>query len=95
VTRMKTNTKYTTVEVCAVAEKGNVLSDQIVSLPTLDKEGEEPVPLRRVTYFNPDTGKRLKFLTNNFTLPAQTIAQIYKQRLVEGAFVRACSRSSE
>ena len=28
----------------------------------------------------PETGKRLKFLTNNFTLPALTIAQIYKQR---------------
>ena len=37
VTRMKTNTVYTTVEVCAVPEKGNVLSDQIVSVPSLGK----------------------------------------------------------
>ena len=43
VTRMKTNTVYTTVEVCAVPEKGNVLSDQIVSLPSLDKDGEAPI----------------------------------------------------
>ena len=28
----------------------------------------------------PETNKRLKFLTNNFTLPALTIAQIYKSR---------------
>jgi IS4 transposase len=36
--------------------------------------------LRRVSYFDAVTGKRLVFLTNNFTLPALTIAQIYKQR---------------
>jgi hypothetical protein len=33
-----------------------------------------------VSYFDAETNKRLKFLTNNFTLPALTIAQIYKQR---------------
>ena len=31
-------------------------------------------------YFDAETGKRFKFLTNNFTLPALTIAQIYKAR---------------
>ena len=50
VTRMKTNTVYTTVEVCTVPEKGNVLSDQIVSLPALDKGGEEPILFRRIEY---------------------------------------------
>src|SRR5664280_273372 len=39
-----------------------------------------PDALRRVSYFDAETNKRLKFLTNNFTLPALTIAQIYKQR---------------
>ena len=48
VTRMKTNTVYSTVEVCAVPEKGNVLNDQIVSLPALDKDGEEPILFRRI-----------------------------------------------
>ena len=38
-----------------------------------------PDALRRVSYFDAVTGKRLVFLTNNFTLPALTIAQIYKQ----------------
>jgi len=33
-----------------------------------------------VGYFDAETGKRFKFLTNNFTLPALTIAQIYKAR---------------
>ena len=50
VTRMKTNTVYTTVEECAVPEKGNVLSDQIVSLPALDKarRGAGAVPADRI-----------------------------------------------
>ena len=39
-----------------------------------------PDPLRRVTYFDAETNKRLKFLTNNFVLPALTIARIYKCR---------------
>ena len=39
-----------------------------------------PDALRRVSYFDVETGKRLKFLTNNFALPALTIAQIYKPR---------------
>ena len=39
-----------------------------------------PDALRRVNYFDAETGKRLKFLTNNFTLPALAIAKIYKQR---------------
>ncbi len=39
-----------------------------------------PDTLRRVTYLDQKTGKRLKFLTNNFTLPALTIAQIYRCR---------------
>ena len=39
-----------------------------------------PDALRRVSYLDKETQKRLKFLTNNFVLPAFTIAQIYKCR---------------
>jgi hypothetical protein len=39
-----------------------------------------PDALRRVSYLDTETNKRLKFLTNNFVLPAFTIAQIYKSR---------------
>jgi hypothetical protein len=39
-----------------------------------------PDALRRVTYCDPETGKRLKFLTNNFALPPLAIADIYKKR---------------
>ena len=39
-----------------------------------------PIPLRRVGYRDPETGKRYVFLTNNFVLAASTIAEIYKLR---------------
>ena len=37
-------------------------------------------PMRRVKFNDPETGKRLVFLTNNFALPAITIAKLYKYR---------------
>lgn len=39
-----------------------------------------PVPLRRIGYRDPETGKALIFLTNNFTVPALTITQLYRGR---------------
>ena len=37
-------------------------------------------PLRRIKFNDPETGKRLIFLTNNFVLPALTITQLYRLR---------------
>jgi hypothetical protein len=39
-----------------------------------------PDPLRRVHYRDPDTRKRFIFLTNNFDLPALTVAKLYRCR---------------
>ena len=63
-----------------VDKSTGVRSDQTVVLATVGSATAYPEPLRRVSYFDAVTGKRLVFLTNNFTLPALTIAQIYKQR---------------
>lgn len=57
-----------------------VRSDQTVILSSYTAASAYPDALRRVSYVDVETGKRLGFLTNNFTLPALTIAQIYKQR---------------
>jgi len=57
-----------------------VCSDQIVILSSFESASVYPDALRKVSYRDAETGKRLKFLTNNFTLPALTIARIYKQR---------------
>jgi Domain of unknown function (DUF4372)/Transposase DDE domain len=55
-------------------------SDHTVGLATAESRRTYPSPLRRVRYVDPDTKKRLGFLTNNFMLPALTIAQLYKSR---------------
>ena len=39
-----------------------------------------PAPLRRIRFKDPDTGKRLVFLSNNFALPALTITKLYRLR---------------
>jgi hypothetical protein len=57
-----------------------VRSDQTVILTAIDSAKAYPEVLRRVSYLDVETRKRFKFLTNNFTLPALTIAQIYKCR---------------
>jgi hypothetical protein len=57
-----------------------VRSDHTVILTTRGSASLYPDALRRVTYCDPETGKRLKFLSNNFTLPALVIGQIYKKR---------------
>ena len=57
-----------------------VRSDHTVILTAIDSAKAYPEALRRVSYVDVTTGKRFKFLTNNFTLPALTIAQIYKCR---------------
>ncbi len=63
-----------------VDKSTGVQSDQTVVLTSFASASVYPDPLRRVSYFDIETNKRLKFLTNNFVLPALTIAQIYKCR---------------
>jgi DDE family transposase/uncharacterized protein DUF4372 len=64
----------------AVDTTTGVRSDHTVILTALDSATAYPDPLRRVSYLDVETRKRFKFLTNNFALPALTIAQIYKAR---------------
>ena len=55
-------------------------SDQTIVLCGPKTATLYPVPLRRITYVDPETQQRFVFLTNNFTLPALQIAQLYKCR---------------
>ena len=93
VTRMKSNTVYTVVEERPVPAKGNVLRDQIVSLPSLEKKGDQPVRFRRVEYWNPDKQEILVFLTNNLKLAAATIADVYKSRWQIELFFKALKQT--
>jgi hypothetical protein len=60
----------------AVDKNTGVRSDQTVILSSFESASVYPDPQRKVSYYDAETNKRLKFLTNNFTLPALTVAQI-------------------
>jgi transposase len=63
-----------------VDKNTGIRSDQTVILTAIESAKVYPDVLRRVSFYDVETDKRLKFLTNNFVLPALTIAQIYKSR---------------
>src|ERR1022692_1457288 len=80
VVRTKTNIVLQRRYSHPVDKTSGVRSDHIVILTALESAKVYPDQLRRVSYLDVKTKKRFKFLTNNFTLPAFTIAQIYKSR---------------
>jgi IS4 transposase len=80
VTRAKINMKYHRVYSHAVDKTTGVRADQTIALDGFYSKQDYPQHLRRISFRDPETGKRLVFLTNNFMLPAITIAAIYKQR---------------
>lgn len=80
VTRTKAGVRLNRLESRPVDKSLGVRSDHIVWL-TLQRSAEHyPDRLRRVSYKDPESGKALVFLTNNFDLPALTIAKLYKCR---------------
>ncbi len=80
VTRTKSNMKYHRVYSHAVDKNTGVMADQTIALDGFYARKNYPHHLRRIKFCDPKTGKRLVFLTNNFALPAATIAALYKQR---------------
>jgi len=80
VTRTKENVLLQRRYSHPVDKTTGVRSDQTVILTAIDSAKAYPDALRRITYVDAVTHHRLKFLTNNFVLPALTIAQIYKCR---------------
>jgi hypothetical protein len=71
-----------------VDKSTGVRSDQTVILTAIESAKVYPDALRCVTYFDLENQRRLKFLTNNFLLPALTIAKIYKSRWMVEIFFR-------
>jgi hypothetical protein len=80
VTRAKTGLQINRLESRPVDESTGVRSDQVVWLKLSKSIEHYPERFRRISYRDPDSGKALVFLTNNFELPALTIAQLYKCR---------------
>ena len=80
VTRAKINFKYKRRYSRPVDKETGLQNDQTVTLSGFYSKKDYPDALRRVVYHDAETDKRLVFLTNNFTLPALTIAQLYRAR---------------
>jgi IS4 transposase len=89
VTRMKDNATYRIIERRKVPTGGNIRCDQTILFTGFYSKEKCPVPLRRISYWDPETKKRLVFLTNIFHLAASTIALIYKDRWQIETFFRA------
>jgi hypothetical protein len=80
VTRAKTNLKARRLYSRPVDRTTGLLCDQTVRLSIKVTAAKYPMKLRRVKFRDPETGKRYVFITNDFTLPALTIANLYKAR---------------
>ncbi len=80
VTRAKRNLDYTR-RVCRQIDKTTGLrSDQTIMLAGVKSSRLHPDPLSLVSYYDAETDRRFVFLTNNFTIPALTVAGLYKSR---------------
>ena len=80
VTRAKTNFKFKRRYSNAVDKSTGVQCDQTIILTTHYPAKKYPEALRRIRFYDIERQKRLVFLTNNFDLPAITIAKLYKSR---------------
>ena len=80
VTRTKSNFDARRVYSAKVDKASGVVCDQTMALRGSKSARNYPEHLRRVRFKDPLTGKTLIFLTNNTTLPALVIAQLYKSR---------------
>jgi hypothetical protein len=80
VTRAKSNIRAKRRYSHPVDRSTGLICDQTIILTGFYTRQGFDRPLRRVKFNDPETGKSLVFLTNNFTLPAMTIARLYKYR---------------
>jgi len=80
VTRAKSNLKAVRRYSHPVDRSTGLICDQTIVLTGFYSRQDFDTPLRRIKFKDPETGKRLVFLTNNFALPAITICALYKCR---------------
>src|SRR5271168_2668306 len=80
VTRAKSNLLAHRVYSAPADRSTGVIADQTIALDGVATRHDYPAHLRRVCFRAPDTGKTLIFLTNQTTLPALTICDLYKSR---------------
>jgi hypothetical protein len=80
VVRAKKNMKYRAINRKTTAKEKGVVCDQTIVLTNPTTVKHYPESLRRIRYFDKETGNTLIFLTNNFKLSALTVAALYRNR---------------
>lgn len=80
VTRAKSNLSARRVYSAATDRSTGIICDQTIALNGYYSHRDYPAHLRRIRFKEPESGKTLIFLTNNFALPAATICALYKAR---------------
>ena len=88
VIRAKNNLRFTRLNSQKVDKTLGLRADQRILLKNKKSRDAYPDVLRRVSYVDLSTNKRFVFLTNIFTIPAKTVADIYKQRWQVELFFR-------
>jgi hypothetical protein len=80
VTRAKSNLRAHRVYSAPADRGAGIIADQTIALDGIRTRHEYPIHLRRIRFKDPETGKTLVFLTNQTSLPAATICDLYKAR---------------
>jgi hypothetical protein len=78
VTRAQSNLDARRVYSAVTDRATGIICDQTITLNGSHSRQHYPVHLRRIRFKDPESGKTLVFLTNNFTLPAATVCALYK-----------------
>ena len=80
ITRARKRFAFNRISSRKVKKKKGILCDQTISLQNFYPLKGYPLPIRRIRFYDKDSEKRFVFLTNNFQLPAEEIALLYKYR---------------
>ncbi len=91
VIRQKKGFRFRTIEKRKV--QGNVLSDHFVELANPRSKERYPYILRRVVYRAPETNRTYIYITNQLEVPAQVIADVYKERWQIELFFKAIKQN--
>ena len=93
VTRMKQGAVYQLEGELEVPQNSNVVRDQFISFPRLNRDGEEPMLFRRVEIWDAEKQEAIVFLSNLLAFGATTIAAIYKDRWQVELFFKALKQT--
>ena len=80
VIRAKDNFRFRRLSSLPVDKSTGMQCEQVVTTKNFYARKDCPEKLRRIRFFDKDNHRRLVFLTNNFTLPALTVAELYRCR---------------